>query len=100
MVEEGNIVSRRSKYEAIYSFDLTDFTVLTMGDLRDLIMGVYQLKQAPQYTREHLEPEYELVLVKDDPNLIRCKIQIYKFSCSFFMGIIQLEYCYWVVLHM
>jgi hypothetical protein len=45
--------------------------VLTMGDLRDLTMGVYQLKQALQYTREHIEPEYELVLVKDDPNLIR-----------------------------
>jgi hypothetical protein len=45
-----------------------------MDDLRDLTMGVYQLKQAPQYTREHTEPEYELFLVKDDPNLIRCKI--------------------------
>jgi hypothetical protein len=59
-------VRRRSKYEAINSFDLTDFPVLTMDDLRDLTMGVYQLKQAPQYTREHIEPEYELFLVKDD----------------------------------
>jgi hypothetical protein len=92
-----------------------------MDDLQDLTMGIYQLKQAPQYTREHIEPEYELFskeliasyldllltrfpsstkhftwfsmrartsiccakaspsyelfLVKDDPNLIRCKIQ-------------------------
>jgi hypothetical protein len=74
LVEEGNLV-RRSKYEAINSFDLTDFPVLTMDDLRDLTMGVYQLKQSPQYTREHFEPEYELFLGKDDPNLIRCKIQ-------------------------
>jgi hypothetical protein len=57
------------------SFDLTDFPVLTMDDLRDLTMGVYQLKQAPKYTREHIEPEYELFLVKDDSNLIKCKIQ-------------------------
>jgi hypothetical protein len=49
LVEEGNLVRRRSKYEAINSFDLTDFPVLTMDDLRDLTMGVYQLKQAPQY---------------------------------------------------
>jgi hypothetical protein len=75
LVEEGNLVRRRSKYEAINSIDLTDFPVLTMDDLRDLTMGVYQLKQAPQYTIEHIEPEYELFLVKDDPNLIRCKIQ-------------------------
>jgi hypothetical protein len=63
------------KYEAINSFDLTDFPVLTMDELRDLTMRVYQLKQAPQYAREHIEPEYELFLVKNDPNLIRCKIQ-------------------------
>jgi hypothetical protein len=32
LVEEGNLVRRRSKYEAINSFDLTDFPVLTMDD--------------------------------------------------------------------
>jgi hypothetical protein len=65
LVEEGNLVRKGSKYEAINTFDLTDFPVLTMDDLRDLT------KQAPQYTREHLEPEYELFLGKDNPNLTR-----------------------------
>ena len=39
LVEEGNLVRRRSKYEAINSFDLTDFPVLTMDHLRDLTIS-------------------------------------------------------------
>ena len=78
MVEEENLMRKRTVYQTVNSFDLTDFPVLTLDDLRELTMGIYQIKQAPLYTREHLAEEsglYELHLVRDKPNLIRCKIQ-------------------------
>ncbi|VDI64698.1 Hypothetical predicted protein [Mytilus galloprovincialis] len=78
MVEEENLMRKRTVYQTVNSFELTDFPVLTLDDLRELTMGIYQIKQAPLYTREHLAEEsglYELHLVRDKPNLIRCKIQ-------------------------
>ena len=78
LVEEENLQRKRTAYQTVKSFHLTDFPILSFDDLRELNMGIYQLKKAPQYTRQHYDSDssnYEIQLFRDKPNLIRCKIQ-------------------------
>lgn len=56
---------------------LEDFPKLSDSQLRDLTLGVYQLKQAKSYTQEHVSSEgnYEFTVHKEEPGLIRVRIQ-------------------------
>ena len=77
VVEEENLLRKKTIYKDVCSFDITEFPVLSLDDLRDVTMGIYQIKMAPHYTKEHFEGDslYKLQIIKDKPNLIRCKIQ-------------------------
>ncbi|XP_069130866.1 uncharacterized protein [Argopecten irradians] len=73
LVEENGLLSRRSCYQQV---DEVDFPRLTLDNLRNITLGVYQVKQAPSYTKEHLDSEgYEMMLCQDLPDLLKVKIQ-------------------------
>ena len=72
-LEQNNLITKRSNYSPIESTDLTDFPELSLDEIR----GVYQMKQAPCYTNEHLTEDglYELLLFKEAIAIIKVKIQ-------------------------
>ena len=76
---EENLLQKRTCYTPIKATDkiLTDFPVMSLDDLRSITMGVYQLKQAPSYSREHLseEGQYDLLVHKENPSVLKIKIQ-------------------------
>ncbi|VDI06628.1 Hypothetical predicted protein [Mytilus galloprovincialis] len=78
-VEENNLIRRRTVYLPINASGtvLENFPKLTEEMLRDITLGIYQLKQAPGYTREHLSESgnYELLLCKESETLLQVKIQ-------------------------
>ena len=78
-LEEKNLLQKRTCYTPIKAADkiLTDFPVMSLDDLRSITMGVYQLKQAPSYSREHLseEGQYDLLVHKENPSVLKIKIQ-------------------------
>ena len=76
-LEQNNLITKRSIYSPIESTDLTDFPELSLDELREITMGVYQMKQATCYTNEHLTEDalYELLLFKQAMGIIKEKIQ-------------------------
>ena len=65
-LEQNNLITKRSNYSPIESTYLTDFPELSLDELREITIDVYQMKQAPCYTNEHLTEDglYELLLFK------------------------------------
>ena len=58
--------------------DLQNFPKLSEDELRDLTLGVYQIKQAKSYTQEHLNTDgkYEFSINKEDTGMIRLKYNL------------------------
>lgn len=56
---------------------MADFPTLCEEELRDLTLGVYQLKLARSYTAEHLDEDgdYIIMLNDDIPGILRVKLQ-------------------------
>ncbi|XP_062613816.1 uncharacterized protein LOC134275563 [Saccostrea cucullata] len=54
-----------------------DFPKLSENYLRSLTFGIYQIKQASSYSREHLDEEggYEIFVTKTMSNILQAKIQ-------------------------
>ncbi|XP_033725211.1 uncharacterized protein LOC117315175 [Pecten maximus] len=75
-VDRDGLVNRPSKWQRMDSSDIT-FLVMTEEDLRNLTLGVYQLKLARAYTQEHMSDTggYDVCVCKVDANLISAKIQ-------------------------
>lgn len=47
-----------------------------MESLRDITLGVYQVKQAPSYSKEHLcDGSYNIMIHKENQNIVKVKIQ-------------------------
>ena len=76
-LEQNNLITKRSNYNPIESTDLTDFPELSLDDIKEITMGVYQMKQARCYTNEHLTEDglYELLLFIEAIGIIKVKIQ-------------------------
>ncbi|XP_076081629.1 uncharacterized protein LOC143052466 [Mytilus galloprovincialis] len=81
MVTEEGLLTKRTIYKLVDASnvldELADFPVLSMDKLREITMGVYQLKQAPNYVREHEgeDGKFELYVCKIKANLLKIKIQ-------------------------
>ena len=79
MIENEGLLNKRSVYTEINSSSdlLKDFPVLSEEKLRQITLGVYQLKQAPLYATEHLDKEnaYHLYVCKVKENLLKVKTQ-------------------------
>lgn len=56
---------------------LQDFPRLTLDDLHKITIGVYQLKQASSYAREHMSDEgnYVLYVYQEESDILRVKLQ-------------------------
>lgn len=54
-----------------------EFPRLSKEDIRNLTVGVYQLKLAPSYTREHLDSDgsFDVLICNHEPDLLCAKIQ-------------------------
>lgn len=74
---EEKLSTRRAIWKAMDDDALEDFPKLSEDHLRDITLGVYQLKQAKSYTQEHLSEDgkYEFSIHKEDDSLIRVRIQ-------------------------
>lgn len=57
LVEENNLLTRRAVYSAIEasSDQLDDFPVLSLYEMRTITLGIYHIKHAENYSREHLK---------------------------------------------
>ena len=57
------------------SFD--NFPEFTEDELKDLTMGIYQLKQAKSYTDEHFDEKgsYEIMAHKEDDGVLKAHIR-------------------------
>lgn len=76
-VEKEGLARKRAIWVKLDEASLPDFPQLTEPELRDLTMGVYQLKQAKSYTMEHLseDGQYELMACREKPGLIKVQIR-------------------------
>lgn len=75
---ERNGWSRKTViWQKVDASSLGNFPHLTMEDLHRLTIGVYQLKQASSYAREHLNDDegYILFSHREEPEVLRIKIQ-------------------------
>jgi hypothetical protein len=79
IVQENNLINKRKIYFKMDASndELTDFPKLSVDYLRYITMGIYQVKQAPNYTHEHFTDEghYDVMLCMDFPGLLHVKIQ-------------------------
>ena len=71
------LLNKRSVFTDLCQFELDDFPTLNITSLTEITLGVYQLKQAQNYSREHVseEGDYTFAAVRDEPYLLRVKIQ-------------------------
>lgn len=71
------------------------FPKLNLQEIRDITMGVYQLKLAPRYTESHINYEnYTLQICKDRPNLLRVKLSSRHSSSKAYSLWIEYRYDY------
>ena len=66
-----------------------DFPKLSHSHLRDLTLGIYQIKQAKSYTQEHVSAKgkYEFNIHKEEAGLIHVRIQsCHSSSKSYLLG--------------
>jgi hypothetical protein len=75
------------------NIDSLNFPKLSNEDLKDLTLGVYQLKQARSYTREHLNEEglYEFEFIPEESDLIKIKINSRHLSQTVYTVFIELN---------
>lgn len=55
--------------------DLTDFPCLDEEQLRSLTCGTYQLRLSPSYAQEHIEGDCAILVHKEEPGLLRVRLQ-------------------------
>ncbi|XP_052689344.1 uncharacterized protein LOC128167586 [Crassostrea angulata] len=72
-----NLLRTRSTFSLVDSQNLCNFPSLSLEDLRNITMGVYQIHQAPFYVKEHLDEDgtFQLMVHKESDSLIKLKIQ-------------------------
>lgn len=68
---------KRVIWEKVQDADIENFPELTENELRDLTMGIYQLKQAQSYTDEHFDEngQYEIMTHKEEEGILKAQIR-------------------------
>ena len=91
-VEENNLSRKVSMYSPVDgSTELSNFPRMSLDGLRDITMGIYQLKSAKRYTDAHQEDDtYTLSVCKDRPDLLRIKMSSRHSSSKYYS--LWLEY--------
>jgi hypothetical protein len=76
-IDANGLSSRQTSHWELASSDsCPDFPKLTMDDLLNFTLGIYQLRMAAWYTREHLDEDatYKIYLHKEEEGLLRVKM--------------------------
>ncbi|CAC5406534.1 unnamed protein product [Mytilus coruscus] len=75
-VEEHNLLRRKTVYKEVDgATELDMFPRISLNHLRQITMGIYQIKSAKRYTDAHQEDDnYALFICKDRPDLLRVKM--------------------------
>lgn len=77
-LQENNLIHKRTLYKELQEDDpeIDNFPKLSIESLRDITLGVYQVKQAPSYSKEHMcNGSYNILIHKENQNLVKVKIQ-------------------------
>ncbi|KAK3102132.1 hypothetical protein FSP39_009062 [Pinctada imbricata] len=72
-VEENHLDRRTACWRPIE--DVEDFPRLDEEQLRSLTCGTYQLRLSPNYAQEHLEGDCAINIHKEEPRLLRVRLQ-------------------------
>lgn len=93
-VESNNLQKKRYVWRKIddENIDIPDFPQYTEEEIRELTLGVYQVKLAKHYTQEHMSQEgYELWVDHHQPGLLAVKIQSRHTSSKSYLCWIRFE---------
>jgi len=78
-VEDKRWLRKTTIWEKIEATSIRDFPRLTLEDLHRITIGIYQIKQAASYTREHMAEDgnYDCALYvhKQEADILRVKLQ-------------------------
>lgn len=68
---------KRTIWQNIDDSEMPDFPQLNESELRDLTMGVYQIRQAKSYTKEHQtdEGKYEIMVHKEQEGILKAQLR-------------------------
>lgn len=77
MVEDKGWAKNKAIWTELTDTDLQDFPRLTWDELRQLTLGIYQIKESQSYTQEHLDEQgmYSLYIHREDNSVIRIQIR-------------------------
>ncbi|XP_062596569.1 uncharacterized protein LOC134258027 [Saccostrea cucullata] len=87
---EDNHLDRRSVCWSEIN-DLPDFPHLDKDQLRSLTCGVYQLRLSPCYAKEHLDGDCSIQVHREEPGLLRVKLQSRHVSARSYLLWIQFD---------
>jgi len=95
LVETENWTKQRVIWQKMEAQTLKDFPKLTLNELRNLTLGIYQIKQAKYYTEEHLNNSglYELLVHEERSDIIRVQLQSRHTSSKVYNTWIQYNFC-------
>lgn len=85
---------RKSQRRIITESNSIEFPRLDEDYIRSLTFGVYQMKQARSYTREHLNDDgkYEFECLKFDSNIIKVKLNSRHLSQTIYTIFVEFDY--------
>lgn len=68
---------RRTIWKSMDASEMPDFPQLNETELRDLTMGVYQIRQAKSYSKEHQTDagKYEIMVNKEEDGVLKAQIR-------------------------
>ena len=75
MIEEKKLPKRGKCWKSAEDMPLEDFPKMTEEQLRELTLGVYQLRLSPSYIQEHLDGNCDINFFAEDPYLLCVKMQ-------------------------
>lgn len=83
VVEKGWERQTKSKWEVLNESSVPEFPKYTEEELFDLTVGVWQIKNAIWYAKQHMkdDPSFKIMLCKQDRNILRARIDS-RFSSS------------------
>ena len=103
-VESGNLLKKRYSWKKIddEGISVAEFPIYTEEEIRELTLGVYQVRLARYYTQEHIDPDHEYCIWVDQhlPGLLAAKIQSRHVSSKCYLcwirfsdGVVTSWYC-------
>jgi hypothetical protein len=101
MVEKNNY-KRMNRNNKSFNVNQLNFPALSLDYIKELTLGVYQLKQAKSYTQEHLNDNglYEFEFITEKKDLIKIKLisrhlsnTIYRYDINNKQEPIKAHYC-------